>query len=829
MKIRICFILAFACCSQFLYSQKPTKAIAPSWVEKVSVPTSSGVKASEVSDGFYFTLTDYQINVEQETEFFHFGRKIFNSTGVQNGSEIDVDYDPAYEKLIFHEISVWRNGAKIDLLDLSKLKVIQKEKDQERYLYDGSLSAIMILEDIRVGDILEYSFSKIGFNPIYNKIFFTSFYLQFSDPVDKFLVKIISDKNHPLNYKTINTTVAPEIRSVSNKIEYILDLNNLKPVTTEDFMPSYFDPYQRIYFSELNSWDQLSNWINSVFKPIVVSEDLKSLVHELTTGIIDKDDQILRLVRFVQNDIRYTGFEGGISGYKPHAPSKVLAQRFGDCKDKSWLLVNLLKAIDVEAMPVLINTEKKDKVKDLLPSANVFNHCVVKINFDKKAIWIDPTINNQGGELLNTHFPDYKLGYVINGDQSGFEEIKSVTESKTDVKEIFTLEETGNGCQYEVQTVYYGVEADYQREYFFNTSLNDIQKSFLNFYANNFPDIDTVQILGYEDDLVHNTFKTTEKYFIKELWNRNGNDSSQLVASFYPRSVYQLFRIPSSKNRKMPLALVHPSHYKQVTELHFPERYSITNSKKAFSNEGFSYKESINYYNQVCYLTYQFNSKKDAIQPDEYKKYIQDVTAITDVLDFQLQYTLDGGGSGDTNAGIWMILIYVVTTIGTVFLCYRLFNYNPDARIDGNYGYPLGGWLILLGIGLIMIPIRALVEMGESAYFDVQVWKTLDFAKLPGFLFAIEGIVSLIFLLMVLFLAYLFFKRRTSFPKLFMIVMLARLGFDLLDNTFFAKLLQVEMETADRVALVQTIIYTAIWVPYIWYSERSKGTFVETI
>ena len=54
----------------------------------------------------------------------------------------------------------------------------------------------------------------------------------------------------------------------------------------------------------------------------------------------------------MQDEVRYLGLENGISAYKPSSPNKVYNQRFGDCKDKSLLLVTMLNQMNIEAYPV---------------------------------------------------------------------------------------------------------------------------------------------------------------------------------------------------------------------------------------------------------------------------------------------------------------------------------------------------------------------------------------------------------------------------------------------------------------------------------------------
>jgi transglutaminase-like putative cysteine protease len=64
-------------------------------------------------------------------------------------------------------------------------------------------------------------------------------------------------------------------------------------------------------------------------------------------GTKTTEEKINKIINYVQDDIRYMGVESGIGSIKPFAPEEVAKRRYGDCKDKSLLLVSLLKQVGV--------------------------------------------------------------------------------------------------------------------------------------------------------------------------------------------------------------------------------------------------------------------------------------------------------------------------------------------------------------------------------------------------------------------------------------------------------------------------------------------------
>src|SRR5829696_5494219 len=76
---------------------------APPWVERADavaraeMPSRAGVAG---------VLTDHQVRVEGANvdEYFRRVRKVVSAAGVQNASELSIDFDPSYQRLVLHEV-----------------------------------------------------------------------------------------------------------------------------------------------------------------------------------------------------------------------------------------------------------------------------------------------------------------------------------------------------------------------------------------------------------------------------------------------------------------------------------------------------------------------------------------------------------------------------------------------------------------------------------------------------------------------------------------------------------------------------------------------------
>ena len=190
-----------------------------------------------------------------------------NNVGVQNASEINISFDPAYETISFHFIRIIRNGEIINKYKEKEIKVIQREDNLESKIYDGSLTAYLSLSDIRLGDIIEYAYTQKGRNPIFNNKYFTTFDMAYSSPVAIIYNKIVSPNNRKLNFKTLGKLdVKPVITTQNNLISYEWKTNCNEPIDFEENVPTTYNPFPIVDITEYNSWEEVVNWGNNIYK-----------------------------------------------------------------------------------------------------------------------------------------------------------------------------------------------------------------------------------------------------------------------------------------------------------------------------------------------------------------------------------------------------------------------------------------------------------------------------------------------------------------------------------------------------------------------------------
>jgi hypothetical protein len=111
---------------------------------------------------------------------------------------------------------------------------------------------------------------------------------------------------------------------------------------------------------------------------------------EATRGLTEPAARIRALAALVRDRVSYTAIEFGARAVIPNAPAATLTNRYGDCKDHSVLLQQLLRANGIHACLCLISS--RGAIQEDFPCMAQFDHMIVAVPGPRSS-WdfIDPT------------------------------------------------------------------------------------------------------------------------------------------------------------------------------------------------------------------------------------------------------------------------------------------------------------------------------------------------------------------------------------------------------------------------------------------------------
>jgi len=170
-------------------------------------------------------------------------------------------------------------------------------------------------------------------------------------------------------------------------------------------------PLPQIAWTNFHTWQEVGAWYRSLEGSRTEPDaDIRAKVATLTAGKFTPDEKARAIYGYVSAQVRYIGVAFGIGRFQPHQAGDVLSNQYGDCKDKSTLLIAMLSAAGINADAVLIGAGIPFNAA--LPSPASFNHAITLAHIDGKPVWLDSTAEVSPFALLNPVIRD-KQALVI--------------------------------------------------------------------------------------------------------------------------------------------------------------------------------------------------------------------------------------------------------------------------------------------------------------------------------------------------------------------------------------------------------------------------------
>ena len=140
------------------------------------------------------------------------------------------------------------------------------------------------------------------------------------------------------------------------------------------------EPILRYSWGGSGSWNDVAAWYRDLLRDLPRSTpEIHALSEQLTATSESPREKLEAQLAFLRQKVRYTAVEIGIGGYRPSEPAEVLERKWGDCKDKALLLIDLLAASGIESYPALILLDQRRRIDVEFPSPRSFNHLIVAV------------------------------------------------------------------------------------------------------------------------------------------------------------------------------------------------------------------------------------------------------------------------------------------------------------------------------------------------------------------------------------------------------------------------------------------------------------------
>lgn len=835
--MRAALLLLFLSLQLHLWGQQ--EGPKPNWVSLAPIPEPS---AEWQENGVQLLAYDHQVNFAEHASFYRYALLLASPEAVSLYSNIEESYDPSYQQLTFHKIAIIRNGELLSLMEDHEPDFIRLESNRSRLIYDSSMTMLYNLSDIRPGDILTYEFSRKGAYPSFPNHIYSSDYLQTYRAAGSINYRVLLPKGTTLKPVLRNGAPKPKIGSLNGYTEWKWESSNLKALQTEDGEPQSYDPRASVQITNYESWSETNREALKLYQLDKIDlAKLKTEARRIVGSAPAGWDQISSLSLFVQDQIRYLGFENGVHAFQPHDPLQVFNQRYGDCKDKSVLLVGLLRSLGYEAYPIWVNTYRGKRLDDEVPSPMVFNHCVMMAIHNGDTAFVDPTQTNMGGKLPNMSFPQYGKGLVLKAGETKLLKFPALSSGSYEVTDTYGIAaDNETASQFRVESYYRGNEADGMRDFFSANSVEAIAEDFTDYYKEYYPSIRFTKLPQIDDDREANVIFVREYYEIDSIWEKHNEDSEKV--EFRMPALRSLVTYYEDPDRSAPFSLLVGKNYKHAVRISLPEDWPLANDDVNVEQAEYryTYKVRPNAAQTEIAIDHHYEVLEDEVAGVDYNRFVRDHDKILENAGYYItRLNVDAASSSSSNSVKWLINLLRIIFVGLfIFLAlrlYRLYDPRPEEYLIGVKPQVFGGWLILPLLGLILSPIRIVwdtIELwDETMYANMKVFldSSSEYYNLAfALVVLLEDLVDLAYAVYAVLLLIMFAKKRTAVPNLMVILYASHLLWLIINLMLLNWVDPASESTEITPRFIGMVIGTLIWIPYFLKSSRVKETFVRT-
>lgn len=514
-----------------------------------------------------YLLIDNQIHAERHELFVRQVIRLETMEAVQHWSQWRLQFEPKRQLITLHSLKIRRGQNEIDQSNLEKAHFLQREEGLDRFIIHGWVTLLMILEDVRPGDILEYAYTIESFSELFPNHGGHFFTLPQGMPVGQYHFAVQFADARQRKWKSSAVALAPVARHENGMTYWRWSGEKFIAPKFEANTPSWHIGYLWIQVSDFADWQTVAAGISKMW----VGETDDSTISELAKEIASQESslprRIERAIRLVQDECRYLSVNLEFGGEVPTPPGTVARRRYGDCKDLCFLLVNLLAELGVRAQPLLVNTFLRQSILNFLPMPSLFNHVIVELEVDGKRRWIDATFKQQGGGVFNRYVPAYDCGLPVDAAATSL-----VASPKLEISNLFDLHEhvlldAKNGASLMAVTLQIeGNQADLHRIQLNKLGLEEWGKQRLDAMCHRYRSAQRVGTLKCQDDRDANVFVLTEVFEIEFKLGKHANP--KLRVFHLPGSwLKTVLPMPPKGERHNPFLLPYPCTINYVADV----------------------------------------------------------------------------------------------------------------------------------------------------------------------------------------------------------------------------------------------------------------------
>jgi transglutaminase-like putative cysteine protease len=397
--------------------EKPRYAPPAKWVQVAEIPAAPDDPQAPAIQAL---LDDNQSLHEADGSAYYNRRvaRVVKTEGLANAGSRTLTWDPLRERVTIHALAIVRDGKRIDVLQGGKdVLVLRREKNMERAMLDGRMSASIQIKDLQVGDLIDWSYTQERRDPVVGGRTNDFERMGWAGKIGRYRARLLWDEGVPLVWKASTGFPEPKVSKSGKTNELLVDVSGVSTPKSPVGAPARFQRLGELQATTYRGWEDVSTRMAPLYaKGATLAPDspIRAEAAAIAAASTDPKVRAFAALRLVEDKTRYLFLGMGDGGYKPAPADETWSRRFGDCKGKTVLLLALLRELGIEAEPVLVMAGPgADGLDQRMPAAAQFNHVLVRARIAGKAYWLDGTRSGDRGALDDLEPPPFRWGLPV--------------------------------------------------------------------------------------------------------------------------------------------------------------------------------------------------------------------------------------------------------------------------------------------------------------------------------------------------------------------------------------------------------------------------------
>ena len=308
--------------------------------------------------------------------------EVLTDTGAARFGTMQFDFDPLNERIFVNRLEVFDDqGKSIAKGDVADYFVADEARDE---VATHRKTLHVPIAGVRPKSRIEICVTKEDIVPPREMPYFKHLFLSGS-PIAAGAVSVAADPAR------LSWSASKGLAPKTSAGGVCWQIENLPPLHFEpdadDFEAQV--PFVRVVDKQATWKVEADSYCKEIKSLMPVSDETRKLAADLTAKLPDGPAKVAAVVDYLQKQLTYKAIEFGHRPRVMNSPDKTLRNRYGDCKDHSLLLCQLLQAAGLKADLALVDFGAD--ASDATPSLDQFNHMIVCLHDDKGDRFIDAT------------------------------------------------------------------------------------------------------------------------------------------------------------------------------------------------------------------------------------------------------------------------------------------------------------------------------------------------------------------------------------------------------------------------------------------------------